>query len=67
MDGPQDLGVCTRHAGGDAPLQGLEATEDGRGLEDSQQETQHFQSCANISIVHLIRLLLGWRTQAIHR
>lgn len=67
VDGSQHFGVSTRHTGSDATLQGLKATEDGWGLKDGQQETQHFQSRANISIVHLIRLLLGWRTQITHK
>lgn len=29
VDGSQHFGVPTRHAGGNAPLQGLETTEDG--------------------------------------
>ena len=67
MDRSENLGVCARHACGDAPLQGFEAAEDGWRLEDREQETQHFQSCANIPIVDLIRLLLEWRTQVTHR
>lgn len=55
----QHLGVPTRHAGCDAPLQGLEATEDGRRLQHSQQEVQHFQPRADVPVVHLVRLLLG--------
>lgn len=58
MDGSQHFGVPTRHAGSDSALQGLEATEDGRSLEDSEQEAQHFQACANVPVVDLVRLLL---------
>lgn len=58
MDRSENLGVRARHARSDPTLQGFEAAEDGRRLEDGEQETQHFQSCANISIVDLVRLLL---------
>lgn len=67
MDRSENLGVCARHARGDATLQGLEATEDGRRLEDGEQEAQHLQSRANVSVVHLVRLLLEWRTQVTRR
>lgn len=67
MDRSENLGVRACHARSDPTLQRFEAAEDGWRLQDSEQETQNFQSRANISIVDLIRLLLRWRTQATHR
>lgn len=58
VHGPQHLGVPARHAGGHATLQGFEAAQDGRRLQDGEQEAQHFQAGADVPIVHLVRLLL---------
>lgn len=64
VHGPQHLGVPARHAGGHAALQGLEAAQDGRRLQDGEQEAQHFQAGADVPVVHLVRLLLQRGTRA---
>lgn len=40
VDCPQNLGVATGHARGDASLQRFEATQDRGRLEDSQEKTE---------------------------
>lgn len=64
MHGPQHLGVPARHARSHTTLQGLEAAQDGRRLQDGEQEAQHFQAGADVPVVHLVRLLLQRGTQA---
>lgn len=58
MDRPQDFGISTGHTGSDPSLQGLEVGQDGRGLENSQQETQDLQPGADVGDVSLCWLLL---------
>lgn len=59
MDGPQDFGVAAGHARGDAPLEGFEMGQDGRGLQHGQQEAEDLQSGADVGDVGLRLLLLG--------
>lgn len=62
VDGPQDFGVAAGHARSDAPLEWLEVSQDGRGLQDGQQEAQDLQSGADVGDVGLCWLFLrGYR------
>lgn len=69
VDGPQDFGVATGHARGNAPLQGFEVGQDGRGLQHGQQEAQDLQPGADVGDVGLRWLLLRGhrRNRAIRR
>lgn len=63
MDGPQDFGVATGHAGRDAPLERLEMGQDGWGLQHCQEETEDLQSGADVGDVGLRWLLLHDRNE----
>lgn len=65
MDGPQDFGVATGHAGGDATLEGLEVGQDCWGLQHGQQEAEDLQSSADVGDVSLRRLLLKGRRREV--
>lgn len=58
VDGSQDLGVSTRHAGRYPSLKWFEAAQNHRRLEDGEQETENFQSGADVGKVGLVGLLL---------
>ena len=62
VDGAQHFGVAAGHAGGDAPLQGLEVGQHARRLQHRQQEAEDLQPRADVGEVGLCRLLLEDRT-----
>lgn len=58
MDSPQDFGVATGHACSNAPLEGFKMSQDSRGWQHSQEETQNVKSSADVRDVGLSLLLL---------
>lgn len=58
VDSTQHFGIATGHARSDAPLERLEVSQDGWGLQHCQQEAENLQSCADVGDVRLGWLLL---------